>query len=64
MQSIKSNFSGNYLTNTADTFDNFKKNAADYSILHLSNHADAGDVITPASIKFYDQESFIQNYTS
>lgn len=56
MQSIQQNFKGKYFENTEATFDNFKKNAANYSILHLSTHADAGDVITPASIKFYDQE--------
>jgi CHAT domain-containing protein len=56
LHSIQKNFKGKYLENANATFDNFKKNAADYSILHLSTHADAGDVVTPASIKFYDQE--------
>lgn len=56
MQSIQQNFRGKYFENAEATFDNFKKNATDYSILHLSTHADAGDVVTPASIKFYDQE--------
>ena len=56
MQSIQQNFKGKYFENAEATFDNFKKNATDYSILHLSTHADAGDVVTPASIKFYDQE--------
>ncbi|WP_232227156.1 CHAT domain-containing protein [Flavobacterium commune] len=56
LHSIQKNFKGKYLENTEATFDNFKKNAADYSILHLSTHADAGDVVSPASIKFYDQE--------
>ena len=56
MQSIQQNFKGKYLNNASATFNNFKKNAADYSILHLSTHADAGDVVSPASIKFYDQE--------
>ena len=56
LQSIQKNFKGKYLENAEATFDNFKKNAADYSILHLSTHADAGDVVSPASIKFYDQE--------
>ena len=53
---IRSNFKGKYIENTEATFDNFKKNAIDYSILHLSTHAAAGDIETPASIKFYDQE--------
>ncbi|MFA9187290.1 CHAT domain-containing tetratricopeptide repeat protein [Flavobacterium sp. FBOR7N2.3] len=56
LHSIQKNFKGKYLENTEATFDNFKKNAADYSILHLSTHADAGDIVSPASIKFYDQE--------
>lgn len=56
MQSIKSNFDGQYFNNSNATFDNFKKNAANYSILHLSTHATSGDTETPASIKFYDQE--------
>jgi hypothetical protein len=56
LHSIQKNFKGKYLENAEATFNNFKKNAADYSILHLSTHADAGDVVNPASIKFYDQE--------
>lgn len=56
MQSIKSNFEGNFFDNKTATFDNFKRNAVNYSILHLSTHATSGDTETPASIKFYDQE--------
>ncbi|MES2240223.1 MAG: CHAT domain-containing protein [Bacteroidota bacterium] len=56
MQSIRKNFDGKYFESASATFDNFKKNAANYSILHLSTHAAAGDIETPASIKFYDQE--------
>lgn len=56
MQSIRQNFEGSYLANTNATFENFKKNAANYSILHLSTHADAGDIVSPASIKFFDQD--------
>jgi CHAT domain-containing protein len=58
MQSIKSNFDGKYFENSNATFDNFKKNVANYSILHLSTHATSGDTETPASIKFYDREIF------
>jgi len=57
MQSIKSNFDGEFFDNSNATFDNFKKNAANYSILHLSTHATSGDTETPASIKFYDREN-------
>ncbi|MBX9808234.1 MAG: CHAT domain-containing protein, partial [Flavobacteriaceae bacterium] len=56
MQSIKNNFDGQFFDNSNATFNNFKMNAAKYSILHLSTHATSGDTETPASIKFYDQE--------
>jgi hypothetical protein len=56
MQSIKLNFDGQFFNNSNATFDNFKRNAANYSILHLSTHATSGDIETPASIKFYDRE--------
>ncbi|MFV8374394.1 CHAT domain-containing protein [Flavobacterium sp. LB1P71] len=56
MQSIKKNFEGQFFENATATFNNFKTNAPNYSILHLSTHASAGDTETPASIKFYDQE--------
>lgn len=56
MQSIKKNFKGLYFENNNATFSNFKNNAGNYSILHLSTHASSGDIETPASIKFYDQE--------
>ncbi len=56
MQSIKNNFDGKFLESTNATFHNFKINAPNYSILHLSTHASPGDIETPASIKFYDQE--------
>ncbi|RVT79686.1 CHAT domain-containing protein [Flavobacterium sufflavum] len=56
MQSIQQNFKGKYLTNQSANFKNFSNNAANYSILHLSTHASSGDIETPASIKFYDQE--------
>ena len=56
MQSIKNNFNGKFFENETATFNNFKMNAANYSILHLSTHATSGDTETPASIKFYDQE--------
>ncbi len=56
MKSIQHNFKGKYLTNKAANFKNFSNSAANYSILHLSTHADAGDILAPASIKFYDQD--------
>ncbi|MGM8361657.1 CHAT domain-containing protein [Flavobacterium sp. ARAG 55.4] len=56
MNSIQKKFEGKYFQNAEATFDNFKNNAVNYSILHLSTHASSGDIDTPASIKFYDQE--------
>ncbi|MEO8237077.1 MAG: CHAT domain-containing protein [Flavobacterium sp.] len=56
LQSIKKNFKGQFFENNNATFSNFRDNAANYSILHLSTHASSGDTETPASIKFYDQE--------
>jgi CHAT domain-containing protein/lipopolysaccharide biosynthesis regulator YciM len=56
LQSIKNSFKGRFFENDSATFQNFKNNAAAYSILHLSTHATAGDIETPASIKFYDQD--------
>lgn len=58
LESIRSNFKGKYLENADASFANFKNNASNYSILHLSTHASSGDIETPASIKFYDQEIF------
>lgn len=55
-QKIQSYFDGMFFENGNATFQNFKKNAANYSIIHLSTHASSGDLVTPASIKFYDQE--------
>lgn len=56
LQSIKNSFKGLFLENSKANFQNFKDNAASYSILHLSTHAAAGDTETPASIKFHDRE--------
>ncbi len=56
LESIRSNFKGKYLENSNASFSNFKNTAPNYSVLHLSTHASSGDIETPASIKFYDQE--------
>jgi CHAT domain-containing protein len=56
--SIKENFEGTFFEKKAATFKNFSKNAAHFSVLHLSTHAAAGDIETPASIRFYDREVF------
>ncbi|WP_394759815.1 CHAT domain-containing protein [Flavobacterium sp.] len=56
LENLKANFEGKYLENNQATFANFKANASNFSILHLSTHASSGDIIEPASIRFYDQE--------
>lgn len=56
LKSIQSNFKGRFFENSDATYQNFKNNAAKYSILHLSTHATAGDIETPASIKFFYRE--------
>lgn len=55
-EKIESKFDGMYLENGKATFKSLQQNASHYSILHLSTHASSGDLVTPASIKFYDQE--------
>jgi CHAT domain-containing protein len=56
LQNLQGNFKGKYLSNQNASFKNFKANAHNYSIIHLSTHASSGDILEPASIKFYDQE--------
>ncbi|WP_026718610.1 CHAT domain-containing protein [Flavobacterium antarcticum] len=56
LEEIKANFKGLYLEKDKATFNSFKHHAAEYSILHLSTHASSGDIYTPASLKFYDEE--------
>lgn len=56
MEAIQEKFDGNYLSKTEATFKNFSSNAQNYSILHLSTHADSGDIIDQANIKFYNSE--------
>jgi CHAT domain-containing protein len=55
MKAIKQNFEGKFFENFDANFKNFQSNANQFSILHLSTHADSGDTEIPATIKFYDQ---------
>lgn len=55
LQNLQDHFEGKYLKKQQATFGNFKRNAANYSILHISTHAASGDILEPASIRFYDQ---------
>lgn len=56
LENLKRNFKGEFLEKKEATFTNFKTNALNYSILHLSTHASSGDVFEPASIRFFDEE--------
>ncbi len=56
LQNTQSVFSGKYLKNAEASFDHFKSNCHEYSILHLSTHAFSGDLQMPATISFYDKE--------
>jgi len=56
MEAIQKKFKGKYLSKSEATFENFTSNAPNFSILHLSTHADSGDIIDPASIKFINNE--------
>ena len=56
MQSIKNNFEGTFLQANQATYSNFRKNANQHTILHLSTHASSGDSNSPASIRFFNQD--------
>lgn len=56
LQAIHKDFKGLYLEERQATFENFKREAPHFSILHLSTHASSGDIHTPASLRFYDTE--------
>ncbi len=56
LKAIRGKFDGNYLENKDANFRNFRNQASAFSILHLSTHADAGDLETPAGIRFSDRE--------
>ena len=55
LQAIQNNFDGLFFKNQQATYNNFKQNANNYSIIHLSTHGSAGTIDEPASIKFYDK---------
>ncbi len=61
---LEENFSGLFLENEKANFENFKKNAHKYGILHLSTHASSGDYFEPASIRFIDKKVFYSDFYS
>ncbi len=46
------------------TKENFIKNAKNYSILHLSTHANSGNFVIPASLEFYKDAMLLQELYS
>lgn len=50
---------GNYLSKEKATKHAFLANIARYSIIHLSTHADAGDLYVPPSISFIDTALYL-----
>ena len=54
-KSIEKIMKADILLQTQATKRNFINNASNYSILHLSTHAESGDFMEPASIQFYDE---------
>jgi CHAT domain-containing protein len=56
LENLSDHFEGKYLEKSEATFNNFKANAAYFSILHLSTHASSGNIDEPARIRFYDRE--------
>lgn len=56
LENLSDHFEGKYLEKNEATFNNFKANAAYFSILHLSTHASSGNIDEPARIRFYDRE--------
>ncbi|MDY8136794.1 CHAT domain-containing protein [Aquimarina sp. 2201CG5-10] len=58
-KSIQQYFKGQYLEKEEATYNNFQQKANDHNVIHLSTHAVAGDFLRPASIKFRDQDIFV-----
>jgi CHAT domain-containing protein len=56
---IKKTFKGNFLIESNATKRAFEKIANQYSIIHLSTHATAGDYFEPPAIEFYDETLYL-----
>ncbi len=56
LTNLKATYEGKYLDKHLATFENFRLNSSNYSVLHLSTHASSGDIYEPASLQFYDQK--------
>lgn len=58
-EGISDFFNGKYLLKSKATKAAFLKNIADYPVIHLSTHANAGDLNRPPSIAFIDSSLFL-----
>lgn len=58
-KSIKNEVQGTVLLKSDASKNTFEKLAANYSIIHLSTHATAGDYFTPPAIEFYDETLYL-----
>ncbi|MFK5957585.1 MAG: CHAT domain-containing protein [Lutibacter sp.] len=58
-KSIENTIDGNFLLKANASKSNFNKYAEDYSIIHLSTHASAGDFYVPPAIEFYNETLYL-----
>jgi len=58
-EGIKNLIKGDFLLDSKASKTAFNKTAANYSIIHLSTHATAGDYYAPPAIEFYDETLYL-----
>ncbi len=57
--SIQQYFKGDFIEKEQATYTNFLQKAKDHDIIHLSTHAESGNILRPASIKFRNQNVLV-----
>jgi len=58
-KSIENIIDGNFLLKAKASKQTFSKQAKNYSIIHLSTHATAGDYFEPPAIEFYNETMYL-----
>jgi len=58
-KSIEKEVKGTILLKSGASKNTFERLASNYSIIHLSTHATAGDYFTPPAIEFYDETLYL-----
>ncbi len=58
-KSIENTIEGNFLLNSNASKNNFNAYAENYSIIHLSTHATAGNFYEPPAIEFYNETLYL-----